>query len=80
VAATGVRAILLLAFIYAFNEFLIALRLTTAAAARTVPVGIALFEGIYGQVAWGEIMATDALTTIPVVILKTSGGARWILE
>lgn len=69
VAAPGVLATFLLAFIYAFNEFLIALMLTIDAAARTVPVGIALFEGIHGQVAWGEIMAAATLTTIPVVIL-----------
>jgi multiple sugar transport system permease protein len=69
VAAPGVLATFLLAFIYAFNEFLIALMLTTDAAARTVPVGIALFEGIHGRVAWGEIMAAATLTTIPVVML-----------
>jgi multiple sugar transport system permease protein len=69
VAAPGVFATFLLAFIYAFNEFLIALMLTTDYAARTVPVGIALFEGIHGQVAWGEIMAAATVTTIPVVVL-----------
>jgi multiple sugar transport system permease protein len=69
VAAPGVFATFLLAFVYAFNEFLIALMLTTDFAARTVPVGIALFEGIHGQVAWGEIMAAATVTTIPVVVL-----------
>jgi multiple sugar transport system permease protein len=69
VAAPGVFATFLLAFIYAFNEFLIALMLTTDRAARTIPVGIALFEGIHGQVAWGEIMAAATVTTLPVVVL-----------
>jgi multiple sugar transport system permease protein len=69
VAAPGLFATLLLAFIYAFNEFLIALMLTTDQAARTIPVGIALFEGLHGQVAWGEIMAAATVTTIPVVLL-----------
>ncbi len=69
VAAPGVLATYLLAFIYAFNEFLIALMLTTDRSARTVPVGIALFEGLHGQVAWGEIMAAAAVTTLPVVVL-----------
>jgi multiple sugar transport system permease protein len=69
VAAPGVFATFLLAFIYAFNEFLIALMLTTDQAARTIPVGIALFEGLHGQVAWGEIMAAATVTTIPVVVL-----------
>jgi multiple sugar transport system permease protein len=69
VAAPGVFATFLLAFIFAFNEFLIALMLTTDRAARTIPVGIALFEGIHGQVAWGEIMAAATVTAIPVVAL-----------
>ena len=69
VAAPGVFSTFLLAFIFAFNEFLLALMLTTDYAARTVPVGIALFEGIHGQTPWGEIMAAATLTTIPVVIL-----------
>lgn len=69
VAAPGVVATLLLAFIFAFNEFLIALMLTTDYAARTIPVGIALFEGVHGQIPWGEIMAAAFVSTIPVVIL-----------
>jgi multiple sugar transport system permease protein len=69
VAAPGIFSTMLLAFIFAFNEFLFALMLTTDHSARTVPVGIALFEGLYGQVPWGEIMAAATITTIPVVIL-----------
>ena len=69
VAAPGVFATLLLAFIFAFNEFLFALMLTTDHAARTIPVGIALFEGLHGQIPWGEIMAAATLATVPVVIL-----------
>ena len=36
---------------------------------RTIPVGIAFFEGVHGQIPWGEIMAAATLTTIPVIIL-----------
>jgi len=68
-AAPGVFSTLLLAFIFAFNEFLFALMLTTDHAARTLPVGIALFEGLHGQVPWGEIMAAATVTTLPVVVL-----------
>ncbi len=68
-AAPGVLSTLLLAFIFAFNEFLFALMLTTDHAARTLPVGIALFEGLHGQVPWGEIMAAATITTLPVVVL-----------
>ncbi len=43
--------------------------LTTDHAARTIPVGIALFEGLHGQIPWGEIMAAATLATVPVVVL-----------
>ncbi len=69
VAAPGIFSTLLLAFIFAFNEFLFALMLTTDYAARTIPVGVALFEGLYGQLPWGEIMAAATITTVPVVVL-----------
>jgi len=69
VAAPGVFSTLLLAFIFAFNEFLFALMLTTDYAARTIPVGIAMFQGMHGEIPWGEIMAAAAVTTLPVVIL-----------
>ena len=69
VAMPGVVSTALLAFIFAFNEFLFALMLTTDYRARTIPVGIALFEGLHGQIPWGEIMAAAALTTVPIVLL-----------
>jgi len=69
VAAPGLFATALLAFIFAFSEFLLALMLTTDHSARTIPVAIALFEGLHGETPWGEIMAAATLTTIPVVIL-----------
>jgi multiple sugar transport system permease protein len=69
VAAPGIFSTLLLAFIFAFNEFLFALMLTTDYASRTISVGIALFEGLYGQLPWGEIMAAASVSIIPVVIL-----------
>jgi len=69
VAAPGIFSTALLSFIFAFNEFMFALMLTTDYSARTIPVGIALFEGLHGQIPWGEIMAAATMTTIPVVIL-----------
>jgi len=69
VAMPSIVAVGLLAFIFAFNEFLFALMLTTDFEARTVPVGIALFQGLYGQIPWGSIMAASTITTLPVVLL-----------
>ncbi|MBU4054975.1 MAG: carbohydrate ABC transporter permease [Proteobacteria bacterium] len=68
-AAPGVYATGLLAFIFAFNEFLFALMLTIDQGARTIPVGIALFEGFHGQIPWGQIMAGASVASLPVVAL-----------
>jgi len=68
VAAPGVYSTALLAFIFAFNEFIFALMLTIDASARTIPVGIALFEGLHGQIPWGQIMAAAAVASLPVVL------------
>ena len=68
-AAPGIFSTALLAFIFAFNELLFALLLTTDHHARTVPVGIALFEGLHGELPWGEIMAASAITVVPVIVL-----------
>ncbi len=65
----AVLSTVLLAFIFAFNEFMFALILTSDHHARTVPVGIALFQGLHGEIPWGDIMAASAVTTLPVVIL-----------
>jgi multiple sugar transport system permease protein len=69
VAAPGLLSAVLLVFIAAFNEFLFALMLTTDQSARTIPVGIALFEGLHGQIPWGYIMAASTIASLPLVIL-----------
>ena len=59
----------MLTLIYSFNEFLFALMLTTDYHGRTIPVGIALFEGLHGQIPWGYIMAAAVIAVIPVLLL-----------
>ncbi|MFP4115238.1 MAG: carbohydrate ABC transporter permease [Spirochaetota bacterium] len=61
----------LLAFIAAWNEYLLALTFTSfEPQARTVPVTIALFSGeVARQEPFGEIMAAAVLVTIPLIIL-----------
>jgi len=68
-AAPGALSTALLVFIYSFNEFLFALMLTTDYHARTIPVGIALFEGLHGQLPWGHLMAIAVISIVPVVLL-----------
>ncbi|MBN2365508.1 MAG: carbohydrate ABC transporter permease, partial [Calditrichaeota bacterium] len=68
-AIPGAFSTMLLVFIYSFNEFLFAIMLTIDYRARTVPVAIALFEGLHGQIPWGQIMASAVVATVPVLIL-----------
>jgi multiple sugar transport system permease protein len=65
----GFFSTFMLTFIFCFNEFLFSLMLTIDHLARTIPVGIALFEGLHGQVPWGQIMASSVIAIIPVLIL-----------
>ena len=37
--------------------------------AQTLPVGIALFEGLHGEIPWGDLMAASAIASIPLVVL-----------
>lgn len=67
-AAPGLTAAGLLVFIFAWNEFLFALTFTSTEAARTLPVGIALFPGLH-EIPYGEIAAASVVATLPVVAL-----------
>lgn len=67
-ALPGMTATGLLVFVFCWNEFLYALTLTSSTAARTVPVGIALFPGIH-EIPWGEIAAASVVATAPLVLL-----------
>jgi multiple sugar transport system permease protein len=69
IALPGVFSTMTLIFIYSFNEFLFALMLTTDYKSRTIPVGIALFEGLHGQIPWGQIMAAALVAVVPVLVL-----------
>jgi multiple sugar transport system permease protein len=70
ISAPGILSAILLVFIAAFNEFLFALMLTTDHTSRTIPVGIALFEGLHGEIPWGYIMAASTIASLPLVMLS----------
>jgi multiple sugar transport system permease protein len=67
-SAPGLFTAAILTFIYAWNEFFLALLIMTDPAKQTMPVGIALFQGEY-TIPWGEIAAASLITTGPLVIL-----------
>jgi multiple sugar transport system permease protein len=69
IALPGFLSTMLLLFMLSFNEFLFALMLTTDFTARTVPVGIALFQGLHGELPWGYIMAASVISSIPIILI-----------
>jgi ABC-type glycerol-3-phosphate transport system permease component len=67
-AAPGLVTVSLISFVQAWNEFIIALVLTSSSSMRTVPVGIHLFMTDYG-IEWGSITAAGIISIIPVLVL-----------
>ena len=67
-SAPGLFTAAILSFIYAWNEFFLALLIMTDPAKQTMPVGIALFQGEH-TIPWGEIAAASFITTAPLVLM-----------
>jgi multiple sugar transport system permease protein len=67
-AAPGVFTAGILAFVNAWDEFLLALSLNASAAMRTAPVGIALYQGEF-SFPWPVISAALVVAIVPVALL-----------
>jgi multiple sugar transport system permease protein len=69
-AAPGLVTAGLLSFIWAWNEFLLAITLTSSPSARPVPPALAFFTGSQKfEVPLGTITAATVVVTVPLVIL-----------
>lgn len=69
-AAPGVFTAAILIFIFAWNDFLFAISLTSTNEARTVPAAIAFFTGSSRfQQPTGSIAAASVVVTVPVIAL-----------
>ena len=69
-AAPGVFTAAILVFIFAWNDFLFAISLTSTNAARTVPAAIAFFTGASRyELPTGSIAAASVVVTVPVILL-----------
>ena len=69
-AAPGVFTTAILTFFFCWNEFLLAISLTSTDRARTVPAALSFFTGASQfQSPITAIMAASVIVTIPVVIL-----------
>jgi multiple sugar transport system permease protein len=69
-AAPGVFTTTILVFLFAWNDFLFAIALTSTNDARTVPAAIAFFTGSSRfEQPTGSIAAASVIVTVPVVVL-----------
>ncbi len=69
-AAPGVFTAAILVFIFAWNDFLFAISLTSTNNARTVPAAIAFFTGgSRFDLPTGSIAAASVVVTVPVMIM-----------
>jgi multiple sugar transport system permease protein len=69
-AAPGLATAGILTFIGAWNEFLLAVTLTSSSKARTVPAAIAFFTGATEhEVAYGSIAAASVVISVPLIIM-----------
>jgi multiple sugar transport system permease protein len=69
-AAPGLATTAILAFIAAWNEFLLATTLTSSVSARTVPVAISQFTGSSQfEVPLGTQSAASVVVAIPLIVL-----------
>ena len=69
-SAPGLVTAGLLSFVWAWNEFLLAITLTSSPSARPVPPALAFFTGsVKFEVPLGTITAATVVITVPLVIL-----------
>lgn len=68
IAAPGIAASGMFAFIQSWNEFTIASILTESTKSRTLPVGLTEFALLF-KVDWGSTMAASVIISIPVIAI-----------
>lgn len=56
------------AFIFSWNEFLLALTVTESSGSQTLPIGMAAFFGEFGR-DWSSIMALGVLASLPLLLV-----------
>ena len=71
-AAPGLVTAGIIVFVNTWNEFLVALTLTSSTEMRTITVGIALFQGEFAF-PWGVISSAVLLATIPIIGVILAG-------
>jgi multiple sugar transport system permease protein len=64
----GLAAAAVVVFVYVWNEFIIALTMTSSDGMRLIPVGLYYYISGFG-VEWGKLMAAVCLALVPAVVL-----------
>lgn len=67
-AAPGIAATAIFAFVLAWNEFVFANTFVDTPDLRTLPIGLRTFMGQYST-QWNVLMAASVMTTLPVVLM-----------
>jgi multiple sugar transport system permease protein len=67
-AMPGIVTALIFTFIAAWNEFIVALTLTTKSEKEPLSVAVDNYIGLY-TVDWGHLFATTVIATLPVIVL-----------
>ena len=67
-AVPGIVTAMIFTFIAGWNEFVVALTLTTSTDAEPLPVTLNGYIGQY-QVDWGHLFAGSVIATLPVIVL-----------
>lgn len=66
-AAPGLAATAIFSVITTYNDFLIALSLTSTPAAQTVPVGVSTLIGKI-KIDWGPMAAAGVIAALPIAV------------
>jgi ABC-type glycerol-3-phosphate transport system permease component len=62
----GMVAAALFVLVFAWNDFVVAVTMTSSESARTLPVAIYFYLGFYGR-EWGPLLAASILSIIPII-------------
>jgi multiple sugar transport system permease protein len=76
-SAPVLAASAIFSFLFAWNDFLWPLIVTTSTEMRTVQLGLAVFQGQYG-IFWTLLMAATVLVTLPAIIAFLVSQRRFI--
>ena len=69
-AAPALATVTILAFVFSWNEYMLALTFLNADDARTVTVAVATLSGAFVyQIPWGLIAAGVIASSLPLIIL-----------